>query len=589
MFNTKSMMTVFCLTVVFAAAGMGGELKDDWSDFLHYTKIGRVDLAVSFGRAILNSQPDPADLVDLAVANPRGYEVVCKINQKQANAELASVTEQIIALVDQGRYVKRKDPRLVVEEVKRLNTTERGRLAAIKRLKDSGEFSIPFLLDVLADPTRSSEFANVIWALPQIGQPAIRPLGVAIQSPNPQVRSEVIAALGNISYPQGLAYLKYIVENDSSTQMKDMAMASINKIDPSVMGVSAAELFFQLAEKYYYHHDSLSPTSKNGMSNVWFWDEESQRLVWQEVDSRYFNELMAMRSCEWALKADSGYGKAVGLWLASYFKAEAVGEPMPAYFGEGHANAYVYGTSAGPAYLHQALARGLDENNAAVALAATEALIVTAGEQSIFAGGIEQPMLKALTFNDPAVRTSASIAVAMAGPRGTLTEGLAVVQNLATAISAGIAATASPEEQIYALRSLKALLAAGQQRNSALDLDNALEATVRAAASSDLDIRMSAVQVLGYMNSPLAQKAIATVALDENLGLESRITAFESLTTSGKLSNNMLVDGVLQQIYDVISDESADADLRSAASTAFGALNLPSENVMSLILDQAKS
>ncbi len=589
MFNAKSIVAVFCLTVVLAATSIGGELKDDWSDYLHYTKIGRVDLAISFGRAILNSNPDPAELVELAVANPRGYELLRKLNQTEANAELVAVNKQIIALIEEGHYRKRKDPNLVVKEVERLNTTDRGRLAAIKRLKDSGEFSIPYLLDVLADPTRGNEFANVIWALSQIGQPAIRPLGVAIQCPDPRVRTEVIVALGNIAYPQGLPYLKYVVENDSSVQMRDMAMAAINKIDPAAMGVSAAELFFQLGEKYYYHHASLAATDKNEMSNIWFWDEDSRRLVWQEVDMRYFHELMAMRSCEWALKADATYGKAVGLWLASYFKAEAVGEPMPAYFGEGYASAYVYGTSAGPTYLHQALARGLDENNAAVALAAAECLIVTAGEQSIFAGGIEQPMLKALTYNDPAVRTSASIAVAMAGPRGSLTESLTVVQNLATAISTGIATTALPGQKDYALRSLEALIAAGQQRNSALDLSNATEATVRASASSDLDIKMAATGALSFMVSPMAQKAIATVALDESLDLDNRIVAFEALALSGKLGNNMLGDGTLQQIYDVISDATADADLRSAASTAFGALNLPSENVMSLILDQASS
>ncbi|MHC4501022.1 MAG: hypothetical protein ACYS21_18125, partial [Planctomycetota bacterium] len=66
------------------------------------------------------------------------------------------------------------------------------------------------------------------------------------------------------------------------------------------------------------------------------------------MDRSYFNELMAMRVCEWALKADPGFGPAIGLWIAAYFKAESANVAMPVYFGEAHADAFVYATTAGP-------------------------------------------------------------------------------------------------------------------------------------------------------------------------------------------------------------------------------------------------
>ncbi len=42
-------------------------------------------------------------------------------------------------------------------------------------------------------------------------------------------------------------------------------------------------------------------------------------------------------------------------------------------------------------------------------------------------------------------------------------------------------------------------------------------------------------------------------------------------------------------MYGLISTGQTDADLRAAAAAAYGALNLPSEKVKDLILDQAKS
>jgi len=51
----------------------------------------------------------------------------------------------------------------------------------------------------------------------------------------------------------------------------------------------------------------------------------------------------------------------------------------------------------------------------------------------------------------------------------------------------------------------------------------------------------------------------------------------------------MLIDQMLDGVYALIKSEQTDPDLRSAAAAAYGALNLPSQKVKDLILDQAKS
>ena len=83
----------------------------------------------------------------------------------------------------------------------------------------------------------------------------------------------------------------------------------------------------------------------------------------------------------------------------------------------------------------------------------------------------------------------------------------------------------------------------------------------------------------------------------------SKVTAFfedflekGSLFTNKKaLQSNYIPDEIshrdeqIDAIYEIVGSPDADAQLRSAAAGAYGALNLPSQKVKDLILDQAKS
>ncbi len=589
---------IVALIAVFFVAGTGlaASLEENWNDFLHYTQIGRFDLAKGYAQVILKSEPNPLELFDLSQANPTGYSFLLRVNEFSSDAELVELAGKVTAVIDRGRFLRRSEPKIIVEEIKRLSSTERGKLTAVKRLQDAGEYAIPFMLDAMVD-CPADELQNIIWALPQIGRPAIRPLVAALQTENAGVKAEIIRALGKIGYPQSLAYLKYIIEKDNSNEFRGLAAASVRQIDPSAAQVLAAELFFRLAEGYYYHSQSLSPAEDADFANIWFWDSQRKRLTREEVDKAYFNELMAMRCCEWALRADPGFSYAIGMWLAAFFKAESAGVEMPAYFGQRHANALVYATTAGPEYLHQALARAIKDRNADVALGAVEALAVTAGEKSLlYPFSPEQPLLAALTFDDRAVRYSAAIAIALAGPQQSFTESKLVAANLAEAL--GQTAEQAGEEtkrwsgelaDSYAFRSAEAMLNLAQTRNRVVDLSLAQSAIINATNDSRRDIRIIASQILAHLGSPDAQRAIAAVGLNSGNELDVRILAFNSLATSAKINANMLAENTLDEIYALIKSDETDPGLRSSAAAAYGALNLPSQKVKDLILDQAKS
>jgi HEAT repeat protein len=596
MLKAKTAIAILAIVYLGFSTCSAQTLEEHWNDFLHYTKIGRFDMAKGHAQAILEGDPDPVKLLELSRANQQGYQILVRANEVAPDAELADLSGKVLAIIEQGRFIERTEPRIIAEEVRRLNSTDRGWLIAVKRLRNAGEYAVPFMLDAMADPSREGELTNIVRALPQVGRDAIRPLVAALQTDNVPLKAQIIIALGKIGYPQSLPHLKYIVENDDSSQLRSMAQNSIREINPAMMQVPAAQLFYELAEKYYYHTESLAPAQDASFANVWFWDSEAGKLVREEVDKNYFNELMAMRTCEWALKADPGFGTAIGLWIAAFFKAESTGiEAMPAYFGERHADALVYATTAGVEYLHQALARAVKDNNAHVALGVIEALATTAGEESLlYQLGPSQPLLEALSFNDRMVRYSAAIAIGAAGPKEGFAESKLVVANLAEALGqnsqAGSAGANGWSEEIaenYAVRAAETMLSLAHSRNKVLDLSAAQLALE--SAVSDARIQVLAGEILAYLNSPGAQRAIAAMALEENNAPDVRISAFNSLATSAKLNANMLPDETIDAIYALISSDATDTELRSTAAAAYGALNLPSRKVKDLILDQAKS
>ncbi|MCJ7692527.1 MAG: HEAT repeat domain-containing protein [Sedimentisphaerales bacterium] len=595
MFKGRTIALVLAFFVFSVGISFAQSLEDNWADFLHYTKIGRIDLAKGYAQAVLDSEPDALELLALSEGNPQGYELLLKVRVKAADDELAELSAEILDIIEQGRFMRRTDPKIISEEIRRLSGTARGQIAAVKRLKNAGEYAIVYMIDAMMDKTRREELSNIVWALPQVGKDAIRPLAASLQIEDAAMRTEVARALGKIGYPHALPYLKYIAENDSSSAVRQAAEKSITQIDPASLRLPAAELFFQLAEKYYYHLESLAPAEDAAFGNIWFWDAQGNRLVREKIDRQYFNELMAMRCCEWSLKADAAFGKSIGLWLAAFCKTESTGLDMPNYFGDGHADAITYATTAGPEYLHQALARGIKDKNSDVALCAVEALATTAGEKSLlYRIGISQPLVQALTYDDRAVRYSAAIAIAAAGPQIDFPEKKLVMMNLAEILAQDNTAEQSDRWNAelannYAFRAAGVMLKLAQTRNRVIDLSDAQDTLIDATKDERQGIQVLAGQILARLDSPNAQRAVAAMALSEKNDAEVRILAFGALSISAKQNGSLLDDDKINAIYSLVGSAEADPTLRAAAAAAYGALNLPSQKVKDLILDQSQS
>jgi hypothetical protein len=226
MFSRKTIPTIFAVILFALSAVFAQTLEQNWNDFLHFTDIGRFDLAKGYAQAILDSNPDPVQLFALSESNPAGYALLLRVIDTAPDPKQVELSKKVLGIIDQGRFSRRADPKIIIAEIKRLSTTARGWRTGVKRLQNAGEYAIPYMLDAITDPARKEERPNIVKALPHIGKDAIRPLVAALQTNNIALKTEIIKALGEISYPQSMPYLKYIIENDNSPELRKHAAAS---------------------------------------------------------------------------------------------------------------------------------------------------------------------------------------------------------------------------------------------------------------------------------------------------------------------------------------------------------------------------
>ncbi len=109
--------------VLVSGLGFCQSPEDNWNDFLHYTAIGRFDLAAGFARKLIESNPDPVVLLELSESNPNGYGILLRMYS--TNKELKEVSGQILDIIEQGRFIRRTDAKIIMQEIKRLSSTIR--------------------------------------------------------------------------------------------------------------------------------------------------------------------------------------------------------------------------------------------------------------------------------------------------------------------------------------------------------------------------------------------------------------------------------------------------------------------------------
>jgi len=689
-------------------------------DFWHYASVARYDLAKAEAAKVLASPADPLaklDAFESVVASrnrvlpaERRVELYERLLSWQRVPELKDSSAKLLGLFNKAKQSRRADPAFIQANIARLSVNARAYALAMEQLRQSGELAVPIMISYLRDPARKPQHIAIRSALRDLGQKALNPLVAATEMKDWNTLLWVVSALGDIGYDNAVPYLVRVLQSkDTPDAVKSATREALLRLNvPNASELSAAQLFYDLADRFYYDKASIIAEPGNSVGYMWSWTERG--LDKTNVPAPVFNEDMALRCCEYALRLDASRGDAVSLWLAAAYKREVElpdGAADPMWDGK-HPTPHFYAVDAGTQHLNPVLARAIRDRSSAIALKAIKSLQEIVGDSNLIADNQEQPILSALSYPDRRVRFEAAFAVAQSLPQKPFTGQDRVVPILAealaqtgkpgvllvtatqdklnelkgklgqtyvagggvtadAAVSAAVALsavdivvvdedhpqidrlftavrdnvrlagagvlvrvaseTASPYAALaannplvsvtvakdealaaaievartragglpineklasaYALRSAELLARLAISRGQVLDLSVVQSTVLAALDDARPEVIKAAGNVLALFGSREAQAGLLAKALDDKTPDDLKLPLCKNLSTNAKFFGNQLDASRVEALTKFVGT-AANPDVRSAAAEAHGALNLPADQVKTLILEQSK-
>lgn len=412
--------------------------EDGW----HFAAVGRFKFADANFKALADENPDPVALLELARQNANRHTILIKLI---TNAEVGPSARRFLDILNRGEELLRMDPYEIAVNVRKLGGPPRTAFNAAARLKESGEYAVPHLIQFLQDENQKALHPAIIQVIPEIGRGALNPLCIALEMPDNVTKRIVIDALARIGYRQALPYLAKVVDDEAaSPECRTTARQAMSTLGADAQ--SRGALFYELADQYYANAESVRADPRRDTANVWYLRDGELRLV--EVPTPIFNDVMAMRCCEESLRAAPDNRAATALWIAANFRREAklgldveneAPDALAAKDGtrpDDYPRSLYFARAAGPTYNHMVLARAYKDREPGVALGAIAALADTAGAASLVGPeDVKQALVSTLAFPNRQVRIKAALALGRALPAESFAGSENVVPVLAEALA----------------------------------------------------------------------------------------------------------------------------------------------------------
>ncbi|MDY7010017.1 MAG: response regulator [Planctomycetota bacterium] len=568
-------------TVPPTGAAEKEKLSDLWDNFLHYILLARPEVAGSYGQAIIDANPDPRNLYNLSVKTEKGRDPSSLILARgRALKDLGPIVDKIAGIIDAGARAVRTDPAEIARWIDMLGGNPRQFLEATDRLIDAGEYAVPQMINKLTDvKTDSLLRERIVTVLPRLGGrqqgvsgrvSVVRALSAALAVEDPAVKEVICRTLGKIEYPQAGPYLKELADQKGLMERtQNAALSALSSCCGRVaLKKPVAELFYDLALKYYNREESCNPDSRYDTANVWYW-QEGLGLTYKVVPVSIFNEVYAMRSARRALAHDNEFDPAVVIWIAANLRKEAnlAGAKDPTHQA-GQPGANFTALAAGAGYLQRVLNIAMKDGDVEVALVAIKALGQTTGAKNLVAtvAGGAQPLVAALTYPSRRVRYLAAEALGSSLPQKRFPGWHLVVPVLTEALRAtGTPTVVLADPDLDHRNKVKDLLR-GSGCNVIDDMSFAKAVqTARSGGGLDLVVLSSKITAPDFTDAVAALRTEAVLARTPVI----IITAQGDVAAVNNLAKN-------DSLVIVLSDEGLDAAglaeaIKSASEKASGA------------------
>ena len=353
-----------------------GQLLDD---FLFYVLTAKPELALSNGRALLDSGITNAELVELIDSRDTTKRVEDSLRRGRNIEGIESLMAEFETRVETGRQDLARNPKRIEEAISMLVGPLRGQLQARGRLETAGDYAVPALLRVIVETRGADLELAATEMIKRIRRQAITPLGEALMALDPISQRKVCDMLGEMGWPHAAPYLAEVAAAEKTPlAVKDAAMRAFRQVsggDPDT-----ATQFAALSDRYFHEETTLIAWPEESVNNVWSYDPVIG-LESTPVPTEVFSEVMAMRTARRALTAAPGNAQALGLYVGANLKREnelPAGKADP-IFGESKYTPQFFATAAGTATCQHVLALAIDTKNTALVRDAIAALSQTTG------------------------------------------------------------------------------------------------------------------------------------------------------------------------------------------------------------------
>ena len=406
-------------------------------DFIHYSLIANVDLAEAYALALIRDSISTEDFYKMVIATKNRHE---RFDRAIGWALFVPDLEPLAATLEDrfeaGRISIIRNAENIEEAIELLSGTTRQRILADQRLRESGEYAVPFLLRALVN-SEDARTKNTREMLLNIGRDAVLPLSAALPHLNSGTKVLVSKILGNIGYKHAAPALIVCANNEANAPNARAAAAqALARLEIAVDSNLSTQQTV-VANRFFDKEVSLQPQPIGGMNLFWEWNPE-HKLVALDVPEDAFFDVMAMHFALQALGTNTDNAFAMSTFVGANLRRNRVlaGQEDLVFENNLAYSPEFYATVFGPEIAQLVLEKALEDRDTSLALDAISALARTAGADSLLTYA-DQPIVESMFYPDRKVQYEAALTLAATLPTESFEGSYRVVPLLASAIRSG--------------------------------------------------------------------------------------------------------------------------------------------------------
>lgn len=383
----------------------------DAADYL--VRTGQAKHAVPFLNKFLESKPDDATLI--AIRDRYGVRSILRLEDDPATRPLG---RPIVEMLNAAVRRNATDPERIARFIDALTKTHHEQDYAIERLRESGPYAVPALIQTLQRPALGVEQRSmIVHNMGRLDRSAVPPLIASLDSGNSKLIVDLVEILGQIGDRRALTGLMYLAaRNRPETQVGQAVRRAIRKLTgESYESQPRSTVRLLTDEARAYHTHAVRFPSDPAL--IWEWDAAANVPAPRQATQSEAEAIFGNRLAREALELDRTHVPAQVVLLSLALEKAIERSGFTAFPAKDPTGAYAMALASGPAVLGEVLSTAIADGKFDLAAAAATALGQVTDATALPDGRRLNPLIEALSVPSRRVQLAAARALVLLEPR----------------------------------------------------------------------------------------------------------------------------------------------------------------------------